>query len=92
MTALVSVIVLVALIAGPAGAQTVYQNSDPTYPVFEVNAQTEKKPATTWAERTAEWVQTMAQSTTGKAVQVAVGLYNILVNKEAPVTEASITF
>jgi hypothetical protein len=89
---LVTVIVLVTLLAGPAGAQTVYQNSDPTYPVFEVNAKTEKKPATTWAERAAEYIQKVAQSGTGKAIEVAVGLYNILVNKEAPLTEASINF
>jgi len=89
---LASAIVLVALLAGPAGAQTVYQNGDPTYPVFEVNAQTERKPPTTWAEQAAQSIQKLAETGTGKAVEVAVGLYNVLVNKQVQLTQASINF
>jgi hypothetical protein len=72
MMALVSLIVLVAVLAGPAGAQpapvsqngdnaqSVYQNTDgPAYPVFEVNAQT-AHPATTWSERATQWIANLA--------------------------------
>lgn len=92
MVALLSVIVLVALIAGPAGATTVYTNDDPEYPVLEVNAKTEQHPATTWAERTAQSIAKLGATPTGMAVQVAVGLYNALVNKSVPVTSAVINF
>ena len=92
MVALLSVIVLVALIAGPAGATTVYTNDDPEYPAFEVNAKTEAHPATTWAERTAQSIAKMGATPAGMAVQVAVGLYNALVNKSMPVTSATINF
>lgn len=61
MRALVSAIVLVALLAGPAGAQSVYQSSDdPVYQVFEVNAQTEAHPATTWSEHATQWIASLA--------------------------------
>lgn len=60
MMTLVSVIVLVAVLVGPAGAATVYQNDDPTYPVFEVNAQTEAHPPTTWSEQATEWLAHLA--------------------------------
>lgn len=92
MVVLLSVIVLVAVVVGPAGAQSVYQDSAPAYPVFEVNAQTEAHPATTWAEKAAESVAKMAATSMGKTIQVAVGLYNVLVNKEMPLTQASINF
>jgi len=92
MMALLSVIVLVAVLVGPAGAQSVYQNDDPTYPVFEVNTQTEAHTATTWAEHAAQSIAKIAASRTGMAVQVAVGLYNVLVNKSMPVTSANIGF
>ena len=92
MMLLVSVIVLVAVLIGPAGAQSVYQNSNPTYPVFEVNAQTEAHPATTWAERAAESIKKLGQTSIGRIVQVAAGLYNAVVNKDIPVTQASINF
>ncbi len=92
MVALLSVIVLVALLAGQAGATTVYTNDDPSFPVFEVNAQTEVHPATTWAEQAAESIAKLAASPTGLAVQVAVGLYNALVSKSMPVTSATINF
>jgi hypothetical protein len=92
MMALLSAIVLVAVLVGPAGAQSVYQNDDPTYPVFEVNTQTEAHTATTWAEHAAQSIAKIAASPTGKAVQVAVGLYNVLVNKSMPVTSANIGF
>jgi|GEM_PF-3429983 len=91
---LLSVIVLVAVLVGPAGAQSVYQDSAPApaYPVFEVNAQTEAHPATTWAEKAAQRVATLAATSAGRAIQVALGLYNVLVNKEMPLTQASINF
>lgn len=92
MVALLSAIVLVALIAAPAGAATVYTNDDPEYPVFEVNAKTEAHPATTWAEQTAQSIAKLAASPAGMAVQVAVGLYNALVSKSMPVTSATINF
>lgn len=92
MMVLVSVIVLVAVILQPAGAQSVYHNDDPTYPLFEVNAQTEAHPATTWAERAAESIKKLGQTSIGKMVQVAAGLYNAVVNKDIPVTQASINF
>jgi len=92
MMALLSVIALVAILVGPAGATTVYTNDDPSYPVFEVNAKTEAHPATTWAERAAQSIAKIAASPTGMAVQVAVGLYNALVNKSMPVTSATIGF
>jgi hypothetical protein len=92
MMTLLGVIVLVAVLAGPAGAQSVYQNDDPTYPVFEVNAQTAAPPATTWAAQTARSIAKIAASPTGMVVQVAVGLYNVLVNKSMPVTSANIGF
>lgn len=92
MIVLVTVIMLVAVLIGPAGAQSVYHNDDPTYPAFEVNAQTNVHPATTWAERAAEWIKRLGDTSTGKMVQIAAGLYNALVNKNIPVTQASINF
>ncbi len=92
MVALLSVIVLVVLMAGPAGATTVYTNDDPTYTVLEVNAQTEAHPATTWAEQAAQSIAKLAATPAGMAMQVAVGLYNALVSKSVPVTSATINF
>jgi Flp pilus assembly protein TadG len=89
---LVSVIVLVAVLAGPAGAQSVYQNGDPAYPVLEINSQTETPPAITWADHAADWVAKLAATSTGTAVKVAVGLYNAVVSKSVPVTQATINF
>lgn len=92
MVALCSVIVLVALVAGPAGATTVYQNDDPAYPTFEVNAQTQAHPATTWAEQAAESLAKLAGTPTGMALQIAAGLYGVLVSRSTPVTQATINF
>ena len=92
MVALLTVVVLVVLMVGPAGATTVYTNDDPSYPALEVNAQTEAHPATTWAEQAAQSIATLAASPTGLAVRVAVGLYSALVSKSMPVTSATINF
>ena len=67
-------------------------NDDPEYPVLEINAKTEQHPDTTWAARTAQSLAKLAATPTGMAVQVAVGLYNALVNKSVPVTSAAMTF
>jgi hypothetical protein len=93
MTVLAGVIVLVAVLSAPAGAQQVYQeDGDPVYPVFEINAKTEAHAAVTWADHAAESIDKLAKTPLGKAVQVAVGLYNVLVNREMPLTSASINF
>ena len=85
MRALVNVIMLAALMAGPTGAQTVYRNNDVCYPVFEVNAQTEKKPATSFAGQPGGSIATLGATGTGTMVEVAVGPYNVLGNHNAPV-------
>lgn len=92
MVAVLTVIVLVVLAVGPAGATTVYTNDDPSYPTLEVNAHTEAHPATTWSEHAAQSIAKLAASPTGLAVQVAVGLYNALVSRSVPVTSATINF
>ncbi|HET7264338.1 MAG TPA: hypothetical protein VFL28_06685 [bacterium] len=92
MVALLSVIVLVVLTVRPVGATTVYTNDDPSYPVFDVNAQTEAHPAATWAEHAARSIAKLAATPAGLAVEVAVGLYNVLVSKSLPVTSATINF
>jgi hypothetical protein len=89
MKNLVSAIMLVALMGGPVGRQTVYQNNDVCYPVFEVNAQTEKKPATSAEQAGA--IATFAGTGTGTMVEVAAGLYNVLVNHTAPVARPAST-
>lgn len=91
MRVLVSMTMLVALTGGPAAAQTVYQNNDVCYPVFEVNAQTEKKPATPLAEHAGGSIATFAATGTGTMVEVAVGVYNVLGNHNAPVAKPTST-
>jgi hypothetical protein len=85
MRVLVNVILLVALMGAPTAAQTVYRNDDVCYPVFEVSAQTEKKPATSFAEQAGGSIATFATTGTGTMVEVAVGPYNVLGNHNVPV-------
>ena len=85
MRVLVNAVMLVALIGGPAGAQTVYRNNDVCYPVFEVNPQTEKKPATPFSQQPGRSIATFAVTGTGTMVEVAVGPYTVPGNHNVPV-------
>lgn len=91
MRVLVTVTMLVTLMGGPAGAQTVYQNNHVCYPVFEVNAQTEKKPAPPLAQHPEGSIATFAATGTGTMVEVAVGLYNVLGNHNVPAAKPTST-